>query len=77
MAVLWGFDGSGGFLAGDTDTGRTAYAYVTSTHAVKAKRHPDKVAQKMMVSENALGEWRDAPHFRDADSRRLDILNEE
>ena len=38
----------GGFVAGDTATERTSYAYPTSTHAIDAKRNPAKVAAEMV-----------------------------
>jgi hypothetical protein len=42
----------GGFVAGDTATERTSYAYPTSTYATRAKRTPRGVAAEMMEHEN-------------------------
>ena len=44
----------GGFVAGDTATGRTSYAYPTSEHANIARRLPDRVAREMMKAANAF-----------------------
>jgi len=43
----------GAFVAGDTDTGETSYAYPTSDHARRAKRYPDLVAREMIKRANA------------------------
>jgi hypothetical protein len=58
----------GAFVAGDTVSGRTCYAYPTSEHARKARRGASAVAEKMMVAENALGAWRDQ-NAKDYDAR--------
>lgn len=54
MAIIHKFDQSGGFAAGDTDTGLTSFAYPSSTHATDAKRNADKVAAEMMANEKPL-----------------------
>lgn len=41
----------GGFVAGDTDSQITSYAYPSSPHALVAKRHPKAVAEDMLGSE--------------------------
>lgn len=41
----------GAFLAGDTDTGRACYAYPSSPHATRAKRHPAAVATEMVKAD--------------------------
>jgi hypothetical protein len=41
----------GAFVAGDTTTGITCYAYPTSEHATKAKKNPLKVAEAMILGE--------------------------
>lgn len=74
MAIVFGFDGSGGFTAGDTVTGRTSYAYPTSFHATTAKRSAVRTAMQMMEDENALGDWRDAPEYRAKDARHWEVL---
>ena len=52
MAIVCGFDEDGGFIAGDTVTGRTSYAYPTSFHATTAKRSAVRTAVRMMRQEN-------------------------
>lgn len=47
MSIIYLFDTDGAFLAGDTETEATAYAYPTSIHATTAKRNPEKVANEM------------------------------
>lgn len=74
--ILFKFDKQGGFLCGDTATGRTAYAYPTSSYAISAHRVTHRgeakfVAARMMAQENLLGVWRDAPHFAAKDTERL------
>lgn len=44
----------GGFVAGDTFTEKTSYAYPTSTHATTARRLPERVALEMVQSANRL-----------------------
>lgn len=51
--IVHTFDKDGGFIAGDTDTGLTCYAYPSSTHATQAKRASAKVAAKMMKNERS------------------------
>lgn len=46
--IEYKLDKDGGFFAHDTETGATAYAYPTSTHAVQARRNASKVANEMM-----------------------------
>ncbi|NUB25743.1 hypothetical protein [Azospirillum brasilense] len=53
MAILFMRTPEGGFLAGDTETGLTSYAFPTSTHATRARKHPAKIAAEMMASETA------------------------
>jgi hypothetical protein len=69
----------GAFVAGDTSTGRTAYAYPTSDHATQAKRQPERVAREMVDRENSFGAWRDAKGGRVAcdefDARQWARLN--
>jgi hypothetical protein len=71
MTIIYTFDDDGAFIAGDTATGRTCYAYPTSTHATKAKKIPQRVAREMMRSENRLGAWRDSPEYFERDYRWL------
>ena len=52
MTILFKLDAQGGFTCGDTETGRTCYAYPTSPNANGAKKHPERVAKMMMKYEN-------------------------
>jgi hypothetical protein len=52
MAIVHHLDAQGGFTVGDTDTGRTRYAYPTSAHAKWAARNPDREAAMMIASAN-------------------------
>jgi hypothetical protein len=73
MTILFKFDRDGGFICGDTETGRTAYAYPTSSWAIFAHRsRPSFVASRMMAHENTCNYlWRDADHFAAKDRERL------
>ena len=65
----------GGFVAGDTATERTSYAYPTSTYATQAKRHPDRVAAEKMTAEN-IHRYGNPAIFVDYDARNWSLLNE-
>lgn len=45
---------SGAFVAGDTETRLTAYAFPSSPNADRAKRCPKATASEMMAHENTL-----------------------
>lgn len=45
--IIYTFDRDGAFIAGDTDTEATSYAYPTSTYATAAKRDPEGTAREM------------------------------
>lgn len=53
--IVWAFVDDGAFVVGDPTTGRTAYAYATSAHAVQAARNPDFEAALMIGSANRYG----------------------
>ena len=63
----------GAFIAGDTATERTSYAYPTSTYATQARRDADRIAAKMMAQENKGGR---AACVADYDARNWKRLNE-
>ncbi|UKJ74527.1 hypothetical protein [Azospirillum brasilense] len=73
MAILFMHTPEGGFLAGDTETGLTSYAYPTSTHATRARNHPGKVAAEMMTSETASSR-RAVPDAAARDAKWLEQL---
>lgn len=57
--IVWKLKADGAFVAADTATGFTAYAYPTSASATQAKRAPYKVAVDMMRREIEHGDiWR-------------------
>lgn len=44
----------GGFVAGDTETGRTAYAYPTSPRAEAARKRPEATATAILADSAGL-----------------------
>ncbi len=52
MAIVYKLLADGGFVAGDTETRHTSYAYPTSEHAIIARRIPERVAADMVKSAN-------------------------
>ena len=69
MAILFKHDDAGGFLAGDTATGRCANAYSTSDFATRARRMPDAVAAEMVRHENTCRPHADTPIGREIAAR--------
>jgi len=70
MTIKYAFTQDGGFIAADTNSGLTSYAYPTSTHATKAMRDPQAIADKMMAEQS----WRTSeshPNLADYDARNL------
>ena len=74
MAIVWTFAEDGGFIAGDTVTRRTCYAYPTSHYATCAKRAAMRTAILMMRQENESGEWRDGTDGKRYDSKNWSYL---
>lgn len=72
--IIHKFDATGGFMAADTATGRSAYAFPTSPYATQANRNPVGIAAEMMKAENAGGAWRDAEHHRTRDARNIAFI---
>ena len=62
----------GAFVAGDTITGRTAYAYPHSGLAYQGAYSPAETAEAMMVCENDHDCWRD--RYTDYDARNWERL---
>jgi hypothetical protein len=48
--IAYLFPKDGGFLAVNKETGRTAFAYATSTHEQAASKAPLKVAREMLAA---------------------------
>lgn len=63
----------GGFVAGDTISRRTAYAYPTSPHATIARTMPERVAAEMVAS--ALRDPSPARIRGDYDTRNWQKIN--
>lgn len=65
----------GGFVAGDTDSRLTSYAYPSSPHAIVAKKHARLVAEDMLGSESV---WmRKVPAVAEYDTRNWKMLTDE
>ena len=70
MAIVYTFDKDGAFVAGDTETRITVYAYPTSIHALGAKRHAKAVARIMIEEETRHG----LAHEMEYDARNWERL---
>jgi hypothetical protein len=60
MRIVYRHSPDGAFVAGDSDTGFTAYAYPTSTHAQQAKRSAvwaEQTARKMLESRGTVSAY--------------------
>ncbi|MDE2232509.1 MAG: hypothetical protein KGJ90_00055 [Patescibacteria group bacterium] len=75
MKIIFRHMPDGAFVCGDLESGRTAYAYPTSQHAIKAQKSPDLVAETMLENENDYGQWRNSPLCQDFDKRQWKRLN--
>ena len=74
MTIVYKLCSDGSFVAGDTETRKTAYAYPTSPYAEHAKRKPDEVAQSLLSCES----WRQpcGPKFmREYDANNWEVLD--
>jgi hypothetical protein len=65
--IVYRFTPDGGFVAGDTESRLTAYAYPDSTCATQAKRNPPLIARHMISQESAS--FRKLASVRDYDAR--------
>lgn len=70
MAIINKLLPDGGFVCGDDVSGKTSYAYPTSTHATLAKRVPFRVADAMLANETRYG----MAHEADYDARNWQLL---
>ena len=73
MTVQFKLLADGGFVAGDSESGMTSYAYPSSPHAVAAKKHAELVAEEMLASERA--DYRAIPAIREYDRRNWERIN--
>jgi hypothetical protein len=76
MSIVYKMLPDGGFLAGDTETRRTSYAFATSPFALLANKSPEKIATEMMRERN-LFSWNDLPPYEGANAEHWRILKEE
>lgn len=77
MTILYKVCEDGAFVAGDTESGLTSYAYPTSTHADDARRNARKPAYLERLARDMLKDQRHAAGRAEYDARnieRLDIL---
>lgn len=73
MTILHMHTTDGAFIAGDSETGLTSYAYPSSEFAEKARRTPTKVAAEMMESESGWAR-KVAPGAVQRDAERMALL---
>ena len=76
MTIIYNFDNNGAFIACDTQSRRTVYAYPTSPHAVSARKHAPEIAKEMVDQENSYGSWRDYLEYRKQDEERIAALSQ-
>lgn len=50
--IVFRLEPDGGFVAGDTETRRTSYAYPSSPNATLARKLPERIAGEMIASAN-------------------------
>ena len=77
MSVIFKLCRDGSFVAGDTATGHTSYAYPTTPNATQAKRRPAKVAAEMIERANAYARHCTASIVAEYDARNFVRLNDE
>lgn len=65
MNVIFATLPDGAFVAGDRDSGMTAYAYPGSPHAMMANKHARLIAEDMLRSERMS--YRSVPAVKDYD----------
>jgi uncharacterized protein (DUF608 family) len=66
----------GGFVAGDTATGVTSYAYPSSIYATAARKKPAKVAADMIQGESSLSRTY-SEYAKEYDRKNWETLNKE
>lgn len=62
MTIYHAFDAQGAFIAGDTDTGHTCYAYPSSPHADMAARKGAAAAVAARMVQDANTSAQGFPH---------------
>jgi hypothetical protein len=67
--IVHTFTQDGAFVAGDTVSRLTCYAYPSSTHALRARKAPYMIAERMVSGERA------SPTRADYDARNWARLN--
>jgi len=74
MSVVFKMLPDGGFIAGDTGSRLTSYAYPSSPHAIVAKKHPRAVAEDMLGAEKV--HYRQLDSVKEYDNRNWETLEE-
>ena len=74
MNVVFKMLPDGGFVAGDTVSRLTSYAYPSSPHAETAKKHPRGAASNMLANEEQ--HYRALNSVKEYDARNWKILEE-
>lgn len=74
MNVIFKMLPDGGFIAGDTDSRLTSYAYPSSPHAIVAKKYPRTVAEDILGAEKL--HYRQLDSVKEYDARNWKILEE-
>lgn len=72
MSIVFKLLPDGGFVAGDTESRMTSYAYPTSPLAKVARHSPKTVAEEMLAREMPF--FRVAPSILEYDQRNWIIL---
>ncbi len=75
MTIKHSIDTDGGFTAGDTETGITAYSYPTSHYSTNAKRHAAATAETMLRIEATSRKWTPLSIAQSYDARNWARLN--
>lgn len=70
------FTSDGGFVAGDSITGLTAYAYPTSVDAETAKRDAARIAMEMLNHEISHSYAHASESGKDYDRRNWKLLHD-
>jgi len=73
MPIVWKICEDGSFVAGDTVTGVTSYAYPTSLRVAHAKRNPEREAKEMLANERK--EDHETPYGLQYDKHNWERLN--
>jgi hypothetical protein len=76
MTIMYKILPDGSFVAGDSESGLTSYAYPSSEYATKARRNPTEVASAMIKSEGVLSRTY-SEYAKEYDRKNWETLNKE